>query len=233
MFPRAAVLVLALLIAPAAPAHPEIDDALARLSAQLATQPDAAALYLERGELYARHADWPSAEANYLRAAELSPRLPRLDLVPRTLARLARRPAALADYAAAFRRLAAPSPDLWLERVPLFDAPADALRSLDEAIAQIGPVLSLHLRALDLETALGRTDAALARLDLLVAGSERRELWLKRRGDLLAAAHRPTEARAAYTAALAAIAALPSWLARSPEIAALSGELNRLATTPP
>lgn len=266
MSSRLVILVLALLGAAVARGHPEIDDALARLAERLAAAPGDASLYLERGELYARHEDWASAEANYLRAAELSPRLPRLDLArgalalatghpaearahldralvvtprdpetrilrARALARLGLRPAALADYAVAFAHLPAPSPELFLERAALFSVPADALRSLDEAIALLGPVISLHRRALEIELSLGRTDAALARLDVLAAATERPELWLKRRGDVLAAAGRPTEARAAYAAALAAVARLPGWLAESPDTARLSAELTRLAGT--
>ncbi|MCX6950964.1 MAG: autotransporter-associated beta strand repeat-containing protein, partial [Verrucomicrobia bacterium] len=250
----------------AAWAHPEIDDALARLAERLAAAPGDASLYLERGELYAKHEDWAQAEANYLRAAELSPQLPRLDLArgalalatghpaearahldraltatpddpetrilrARTLARLGLHPAALADYAAAFAHLASPRPELFLERADLFASPADALRSLEEAIALLGPVITLHLRALDLEISLGRTDAALARLDSLAANTGRPEGWLKRRGDLLTAAGRAPEARAAYAAARAAVARLPAWLAESPDTARLSAELTRLADT--
>lgn len=265
---RATVVVLALLAATAARAHPEIDDALTRLAAQLAAAPDDAALYLARGELYAKHAEWPLAEANYLRAAELSPRLPRLDLArgalahstgqfaaaraflvravaaapddptalilrARTLAQLRLPTSALADYAVALRLLPSPAPELYLERAALFASPVDALRSLDEGIARLGPILTLHLRALALEISLARTDAALARLDQLAAVSENPALYLKRRGDLLAFAGRADEARAAYVRARAAIAALPAWLAQSPEIARLSAELTPLATTTP
>lgn len=266
MSSRAAAFALALFSAVAACAHPEIEDALARLSDRLAATPNDATLYLERGELYAKHEDWTTAEANYLRAAELSPQLPRLALArgalalstghaaearpffdravaaapadpearilrARALAQLGLRPAALADYAVAFEHLPAPSPELFLERAALFAAPADAVRSLDEAIERLGPVISLHLRALDLEVSLGRIDAALARLDLLATGSERPEQWLKRRGDVLAAAGRPAEARAAYAKARNAIARLPAWLAQSPDTAHLSTELARLAAT--
>ena len=61
-------------------AHPEIEDALARLNPEIAAAPNDAILYLRRGQLYAKHDEWLTAEANYLRAAELSPRLAGLDL---------------------------------------------------------------------------------------------------------------------------------------------------------
>jgi tetratricopeptide (TPR) repeat protein len=69
------------------------NDALARLTALIAATPTPAALYLERGELYAKHADWLAAEANYLRAAELAPRLPGLDLARGALALATAQPA--------------------------------------------------------------------------------------------------------------------------------------------
>lgn len=243
-------------------AHPEIEDAVARINAQIAAAPGEAALYLDRGELYARHEDWVAAEANYLRAGELAPNLPRLAalrgalalatghaaeakahldraltrtpddletliLRARTHATLGARDAARLDYDAALARASAPAPDLFLERAALLPADA-AIRSLDEAIARLGSVVTLHLRALALEESLGRIDAAAARLDRLAAESERRESWLKRRGDLLARAGRVAEARAAYSAALAAIESLPEWLRAAPDTVKLTAELARL-----
>ena len=93
--------------------------------------------------------------------------------------------------------------------------------------------MSLQLRALDLEISLRRFDDALTRVDLLTSASERRELWLKRRGDILVSAGRQAEARAAYVAAQTAIAALPAWLVASPDMVRLSAELTRLATRTP
>lgn len=90
---RAATLLLALAVARIPlHAHVEIEEALARLNEHIASAPNDADLYLRRGELYAQHADRVAAEANYLRAAELSPRLARLDLLRGALALEAQRP---------------------------------------------------------------------------------------------------------------------------------------------
>lgn len=246
-------------------AHPEIEAALSRLNADLAARPTDAALYLERGELYARHDDPVAAEANYLRAAELAPDLPRLTIAraalelaggrpaearrlldsavarspqdiearvlrARALAALRESGAAVADYTAALRSAPTPSPDLYLERAALLP-PAAAITSLDEGIARLGPILALQLRAMTLEESLGRIDAAAARINRVAAQSERKESWLKRRGDLFARAGRHTEARAAYREALARLDELPDWLRASPEVKQLAGELQRLSNS--
>ncbi len=77
---RAALSCVLCVLAGAVPlrAHPEIEAALTRLNARLAAAPADAEAYLERGELYLRHEDWISAEANFLVAAELAPGHPRL-----------------------------------------------------------------------------------------------------------------------------------------------------------
>lgn len=243
-------------------AHPEIDAALTRLNSEIAANPTQAELYLERGELYAKHEDWMHAEANYLRAAELAPKLPRLAQARGALELAAGRPvaaralldeavaqdsldvtalvlrarahraleartAAITDLDAALALLAAPPPELLLERAALLP-PAAAIRSLDDGIALLGPVVTLHLRAVALEESLGRINDAAARFSRLAAESERPEGWHKRRGDLLARAGRAAEARAAYAAALGAIAALPAWLRESPDTARLAAELGDL-----
>jgi tetratricopeptide (TPR) repeat protein len=261
---RSAVALVAACLAVEAGGHPEIEAALARLNAQIAAAPADASLFLERGELYARHHDWVSAEANYLLAAELAPSLPRLDrargalalatralhearghfdraldldprdaealiLRSRTRAAFDDRAGALADLEASLALLPNPRPELFLERAALLPTSAAAVRSLDAAMIRIGPAHTLQLRALEIEESTGDFDAALARLERVVAHSERRETWLKRRGDLLMRAGRIAEARQAYTNALAAIAALPEWLRESPATARLLAELTRLA----
>jgi tetratricopeptide (TPR) repeat protein len=260
--PAALAAMLVLGLANVAPAHPEIDDALARVNAALAAAPDNAALYLARGELYFRHEDWVMAEANYIRAGELDPAQPGLAraqgalefargqprlardffdraiasdprdaeaLIRRARARVAlgQRALALADFDAGLDLIAQPPPPLFLERAALLP-PVDALRSLDTAIARIGPVLTLQLRAIEIEESLGRIDAAAQRLALVASHGDRPEMWLKRSGDLYQRAGRTAEAQKAYAAALAAIAQLPRWLRESPETARLAAELFQL-----
>lgn len=254
---------LFLLTAACAAGHPEIEGALGRLNAEIAARPRDAALFVQRGLLYARHQDALAAEANFLRAAELNPAQPGLARaqgelalaggdaeaalrhldqavaadpadadarVLRARARRARgdRPAAAADLDHALQLLAHPDPALLLERAALATDPAAELAVLQPGIDALGPVPSLELRALALERQLGRTAAALARLERLAAAAERPELWLRQRGDILREAGRPAEAAAAYGSALAALARLPDWLQASPASRALAEELRSL-----
>lgn len=263
-----ALIFVASLAAVSVYAHPEIDDALARLNTLIAASPKDADLYLERGELYVRHEDWVSAEANYLRAAELAPQHPGLPRVlgalefaqgrladarkhfdaaiarnpadaeslvlrARTLSALNVRPAAIADYDRALKLLENPPPEIFLERAALHASPKDALRGLDEGLARLGPIISLQLRALTIEEAAGLVDAALKRVDAIAKQTERPEVWLKRRGDILARAGRTREADAAYAAARTAIDALPDWLRDSPDTRRLATELTRLTSSRP
>jgi tetratricopeptide (TPR) repeat protein len=249
-------------------AHPEIDEALARLNPLIAASPNDADLYLERGELYVRHDDLVSAEANYLRAAELAPKHPALPrllgslefaqgklaearkhfdaalernpfdaeslvLRARTLSALNARGAAIADYDRALKLIENPPPEIFLERASLHAAPKDALRSLEDGLERLGPVISLEVRALALEESLGLVDAALKRVDILTQQTERREVWLKRRGDILAHAGRAREAEVAYTAARSALDALPDWLRDSPDTRRLASELTQLTSSHP
>jgi Flp pilus assembly protein TadD len=112
---------------------------------------------------------------------------------------------ALDDYSSALR--VQPNPDVYIERARVHATsgprgPEQALRSLDEGITRLGPVVTLELEAIDLEIGLKRYDAALARVDLLSAQSSRRDTWLARRGAILEKAGRPDEARTAYQTAL-------------------------------
>jgi predicted Zn-dependent protease len=121
--------------------------------------------------------------------------------------------ASLDDYRAALAFAKRPEPDLIQEASGALAKNGfaeDALKVLDDGLAHLGPIPSLTLRALDLETTTGRFDAALARVDLLQKAAPRPEPWMAKRAALLAQAGRIDEARAAWTALGDRIAALPN-----------------------
>jgi hypothetical protein len=144
------------------------------------------------------------------------------------LRQLEERPAeAAADLGAAAARLPRPEPDVYLTRARLRAAPplerwSDAIAAIDEGLVRLGPVPSLAEAAIELEGCHGRFVEALARVERWTAPSHVR---LARRAELLAAAGRIAEARAARRAAIAALDALPAVARARPANAALRARL--------
>lgn len=129
-----------------------------------------------------------------------------------TLTRLGRTRAAVEAWTALIRVADAPSPEHYLARAEAqsgLGRPEEALAGLEEGMVRLGRVGTLDDAALSVEAKTGRYEAALARLERLVASSPRPEGWLARRGEVLEAAGRGAEARQAYLQALTAIASLP------------------------
>jgi predicted Zn-dependent protease len=147
----------------------------------------------------------------------------------RARAKLGRAGAAALDFTHALD--AQPLPDLYIERARVILASGnraldEALRSLDEGIGRLGPIVTLELEAIDLELRMTRYDAALARLDRVSIQAARKESWLARRGEILASAGRVDEARSAYRAALASALSLPPWIQHTQASLALIDRLH-------
>jgi tetratricopeptide (TPR) repeat protein len=131
----------------------------------------------------------------------------------RTLTALGRRDEAVAAYTRSLEAPTPPAPETFLERAELLEALGrrdDAVRSLDEGQARLGPLPALDARALDLEIAAGRLEAALARVDRRLAQAGRGDEGQLRRAELLARLGRTADARAACEKALSALASLPA-----------------------
>lgn len=205
-------------------------EAEADLTAARALDSNHAELPLALAQLYLGSGRPREARAQLDRALKAKPDdAERRVLRARASAQLGDIEAARRDYDDAFQRIASPPPELYLERAALPLPPPERLRGLDEALAQLGPVVSLVERAIALELERGRVDEALARIDRHLATLEAKAPWLRRRGDLLASAGRVAEARRTYTDALAELRRLPPWLQASPEAARLAAELTPLA----
>ncbi|MBI3784013.1 MAG: tetratricopeptide repeat protein [Deltaproteobacteria bacterium] len=130
----------------------------------------------------------------------------------RARAKLERSVDAIADFDRAIELLRDPQPDHYIERARAEVGAGrnrDAVIGLDRGIARLGPVPALQRLAIDIEVADQRFDVALQRVDAAVAGGVNREAWMVRRGDILEAAGRPSEARQAFGVALATIASRP------------------------
>jgi len=123
-----------------------------------------------------------------------------------------------------------PSPELILARAHNLEAAVQlpmALQVLHDAMESLGPVYSLQLAAVDLEGKLGRTQAALHRLDGLIATSPRPESLLVRKAIVLTKAGQVTAARAAYQAAKQALADLPPTTQKTLNNRALAEQIEK------
>ncbi len=161
----------------------------------------------------------------------------------RALARMGQYVAAAASFtrAVASVRSDRPRPEFYLERAQALDAAGiahldEALRGLDEGLARLGNPVVLQNYAIELELKGRRYDGALARLEILASQSQRKESWLVRKGEILEAAKRFDEARAAYEQSLLAIDALPSSRRQNRAVERLIEQardaLDRLEKTP-
>jgi tetratricopeptide (TPR) repeat protein len=140
---------------------------------------------------------------------------------------------------AAQRRIGAPAPPDWYldrSRLLLQAQPPGAidlaLATLEEGLADLGQPAALEWEALTVERRAGRTDAALRRTGRMASAAAHPAPWLEARGEILEAAGRPAEARAAYATALEADLALSAPRRSAPavgrRIQALRDAIGRL-----
>jgi predicted Zn-dependent protease len=190
--------------------HADGAAATADYARALELNPGLEAVELARGRLSLESGDAAAARAALDRFLVRKPgHADAVALRARALARLGEAGAA-AEFTRAIALAVEPGPDLYLERAAaLQDRPAEALAGLEDGLRSLGPVPALVLAAVDLDRRAKRFDAALGRGAAVEAASPRRETWLVLRGEILAEAGRPAEARAAFAAALAALEALP------------------------
>lgn len=121
--------------------------------------------------------------------------------------------AALADLDRAVRHAAQPDPQMIAEyATALVQAGRrdDAIQVLSAGVEKAGPVPSLVLAAMKLETAAGRFNEALNRIDAMQSSDPRPEPWMAKRAALLEQAGRKEEAKAAWKTLADHLAALPN-----------------------
>lgn len=126
---------------------------------------------------------------------------------------LGERLAAVKDYDRALAQSERWAPEYYLERAGALAAEGDAyleqaLAGLDDAMQELGPIVTLQRAAIDLETRRHAYDEALQRLDQIKRWMTPYH-WLYERGTILELAGRAEEAHRAYDSALARIESLP------------------------
>jgi len=129
-----------------------------------------------------------------------------------TLVKLDHRRLADADLKRCLEVAPEPTPELFIARAVNLEQLGDlepALAVIEDGLQRLGAISSLNLAAVELEVKLQRLDAALARLDQLIATAARKEALLVRKGNLLAQADRPDAARECFLAARTELESLP------------------------
>lgn len=120
---------------------------------------------------------------------------------------------AVADFNRNLALTPEPLPECFLERAQALKASGNlpaALTSLEKGIAKLGGLVTLQMAAIELELELQRPESALVRVDDILTGVQRKEVWLTRRGEILDTAGRREDALRSYAEALAAIKSLPA-----------------------
>lgn len=84
-----------------------------------------------------------------------------------------------------------------------------AVTALEDGLRRLGELPVLELRLIEILTAAGRYELALARIESARSRAPRPESWLERKAEVLRLAGRPEEAAEAARAGLAALESLP------------------------
>jgi predicted Zn-dependent protease len=177
------------------------------------------------------------AEARALQEAYLQ-KHPRSARVRReyaqTLADLKDTTGALRELDAVIAAAQHPPPDAVALRLRLAESadPAAALGWLDGFLTK-HPLPVFQEEALRMEVKLGRTDAALARMDRMIAAAPRPEFLLLRKADLLHSGGDKVAAAEAARAALSALAKLPPHVRSSKACAELESRAAQFLPLPP
>ena len=212
--------------------HRSWDEALADYDEAARLNPELQGVHLGRAKMLLE-ADWPKSAS---RSADLflqkMPNHPEgLVIRARSRVKMKEYQAAADDYALAIKQPYGDKPENFIERAQALDLafpdnPDKAIDALEEGIAKLGPLVTLQLPAIDLEVKSGRFDSALKRVDTLMKGTPRKEMYLTQKGEILLKAGRVEEARIQFTAALQAIESLPPARRHVRAIAALEQKIR-------
>jgi tetratricopeptide (TPR) repeat protein len=138
-------------------------------------------------------------------------------------------PGAMADFDASLQSASSPEPDFYLERAAFLakNGLTDrAISGLDEGIKRLGPVPGLQLKAVEIELGRGSHEAALKRIDQMLAKADRKEFLLCRRAAILESSGNKAGAKAAYAKAWDELQALPVNHSMTPALKKLSAEIQ-------
>ncbi len=199
--------------------HREEKDAASDYDAAERLDPAIVEVHLGRGKLLFEFGKLEEARAALDRFLGIKPyHIDGLMTRARVEIKLGRPLVAAADFSKVLQLSSKPEPEHYLECAKALASagpehvPA-ALNVIERGITRLGDLPTLNLLAIDIEAGKGDYEAAIARVDRLLASSGRKEVWLERKGDLLRKAGRLDEAQVSYMAALEALKHLPPHVA--------------------
>lgn len=143
-------------------------------------------------------------------------------------------PAAATDYESAVRFSSQPSPEAfidWAESWREGQSPGQALAVLKRGLVELGAVVSLEVKALELEEQTGRFEDALQRLNTMLARPGRKETLLVKKARVLFAADRAAEAAEALQLAQAELDALPATRRATAASQQVAADIQHLSAT--
>ncbi len=194
--------------------HSEYDAALLDIANAERWETNATVILLARARVYCDAGRSEAALSTVEEVLRLPPGEPEGLLIrARSRARLGQIESAVKDYDAAIARSIAPGPDVYLERARLLarlERWAEAAQGLDAVISNSPAASPLQLAAIEYDRQRGAFEAALARVDRLIAAYPVREPWLTLRAEVLEQAARREEAHATYETVLASIEHYPA-----------------------
>ena len=164
-----------------------------------------------KGRLYYEKGDFKKAKQHLDKFIVRAPSNAEARLIrARTLRELKNYPQALEEFNAAIQISTRPQPEYYIERARVAVAAnprktEEAINGLEEGLKKLGPIITLELEAIEIETAAGKYDSAISRVNKIINRYPRKEKWLVQRGEIELKAGRKEEARNSFKEAVAAI----------------------------
>ncbi|MDE0007074.1 MAG: tetratricopeptide repeat protein [Gammaproteobacteria bacterium] len=204
------------------------EESLVDLDRVLALSPDNGHVHYLRGLTHFDRGEYGDAETSLRRYVDSVPESPSAHTaLAETLIRQGRHREAGDEYSRAIAVHPTPAPDLYVARARAYRAAGAefqglAIRGLDDAMASLGPLVTLQRLAIEIERDRGNHAGALGRIDEVLADVPRKESWLAYKGRVLASTGREQDAVDAFRLAQAALESLPPRVRSSPAMVSLA-----------
>lgn len=204
------------------------DESLADLDRALVLAPGHQLVHYLLGLTHLGQGEFADAEVSLRRYIDSEPESPSAHVaLAETLTQQGRHLEAGDEYTLAIAVHPTPAPDLYIARARAYRAAGAefqglAVRGLDDAMASLGPLVTLQRLAIEIELERGNHAGALGRIDSVLADAPRKESWLAYKGRVLASTGREQDALDAFRLARAAHQSLPLRVRSSPAMVSLA-----------